>query len=149
MAVSALVESKPLDIARAHQVQDQPGSTVPMLALRLLPQLVIVGISEAFHFPGQVALYYHEFPVSLRSMATAMIAMIMGIGYYLSTAVIDLCRRVTGWLLDNVTNGRLDNVYWMLTVVGVLNFGYHLVCARLYKYRNVEKIEDDNSSYYK
>ncbi|XP_059660642.1 protein NRT1/ PTR FAMILY 2.7-like [Cornus florida] len=149
MVVSALVESKRLDIAQAHQLQDQPGSTVPMLALWLLPQLVIAGIGEAFHFPGQVALYYQEFPVSLRSMATAMIAMIAGIGFYLSTAIIDLARKVTGWLPDNINNGRLDNVYWMLVVVGVLNFGYYLVCARSYKYTSVEKVEDDNSSSYK
>ncbi|XP_059660641.1 protein NRT1/ PTR FAMILY 2.6-like isoform X2 [Cornus florida] len=149
MAVSAIVESKRLDIARAHHVQDQPGSTVPMLALWLLPPLVIVGIGEAFHFPGQVALYYQEFPVSLRSTSTAMIAMIIGIGFYLSTALIDLVRRVTGWLPDDINNGRLDNVYWTLTVVGVLNLGYYLVCARLYKYRNVENVEDDNSSSYK
>ncbi|XP_059660644.1 protein NRT1/ PTR FAMILY 2.7-like [Cornus florida] len=149
MAVSALVESKRLDIVRANQVQDQPGYTVPMLALWLLPQLVIVGIGEALHFPGQVALYYQEFPASLRSMATAMIAMIIGIGFYLSTAVIDLFRKVTGWLPDNINNGRLDNMYWMLAVVGVLNFGYYLVCARLYKYRSVEKVEDDDSSSYK
>ncbi|XP_059660645.1 protein NRT1/ PTR FAMILY 2.7-like [Cornus florida] len=149
MGVSAIVESKRLEIARAHQLQDQPGSTVPMLALWLLPQLVIVGIGEAFHFPGQVALYYQEFPVSLKSMATAMIAMIIGIGFYLSTAVIDFVRRVSGWLPDNINNGRLDNVYWMLVVVGVINFGYYLVCAGLYKYRNVEKSENDNSSLHK
>ncbi|KAA8543988.1 hypothetical protein F0562_021835 [Nyssa sinensis] len=145
MAVSALVESNRLKAVRDHHVHDQPGSTGPMLALWLLPQLAIVGIGEAFHFPGQVALYYQEFPTSLQSTATAMIAMIIGIAFYLSTAVIDLIRQVTGWLPDNINNGRLDNVYWMLVMIGVVNFGYYLVCARLYKYQNVEKMVDDHS----
>uniref|UniRef100_A0A2N9IT34 Uncharacterized protein n=2 Tax=Fagus sylvatica TaxID=28930 RepID=A0A2N9IT34_FAGSY len=139
MAISALVESKRLKIAQAHHLQDQPKSIVPMLALWLFPQLVLVGIGEAFHFPGQVALYYQEFPMSLKSTSTAMIALIIGISFYLSTALIDLVRRVTGWLPDNINAARLDNVYWLLVVGGVINFGYYLVCASLYKYQNVEK----------
>ncbi|KAI9195956.1 hypothetical protein LWI28_019718 [Acer negundo] len=146
MVVSALVESKRLKIAHANHLQDQPGSMVPMLAVWLFPQLVLVGIGEAFHFPGQVALYYQEFPVSLRSTSTAMIALIIGIGFYLSTAIIDLVRRVTDWLPDNLNNGRLDNVYWTLAVIAAINFGYYVVCSMLYKYRNaVDKGEDDIS----
>ncbi|TXG73935.1 hypothetical protein EZV62_002514 [Acer yangbiense] len=146
MVVSALVESKRLKIAHANHLQDQPGSMVPMLAVWLFPQLVLVGIGEAFHFPGQVALYYQEFPVSLRSTSTAMIALIIGIGFYLTTAIIDLVRRVTDWLPENLNNGRLDNVYWTLVVIAAINFGYYVVCSMLYKYRNVvDKGEDDIS----
>ncbi|GMY10676.1 protein NRT1/ PTR FAMILY 2.6-like [Fagus crenata] len=139
MAISALVESKRLKIAQAHHLQDQPKSIVPMLALWLFPQLVLVGIGEAFHFPGQIALYYQEFPISLKSTSTAMIALIIGISYYLSTVLIYLVRRFTGWLPDNINAARLDNVYWLLVVGGVINFGYYLVCASLYKYQDVEK----------
>ncbi|XP_030968294.1 protein NRT1/ PTR FAMILY 2.3-like [Quercus lobata] len=145
MATSALVESKRLKIARAHHLQGQPGAIVPMLALWLIPQLVLVGIGEAFHFPGQVALYYQEFPTSLKSTSTAMIALIIGISFYMSTVLIDLVQRITGWLPNNINNGRLDNMYWLLVVGGVVNFGYFLVCACLYKYQNVEEGEESNS----
>ncbi|XP_030968285.1 protein NRT1/ PTR FAMILY 2.6-like [Quercus lobata] len=145
MAISALVEAKRLKIAQAHHLQDQPGAIVPMLALWLFPQLALVGIGEAFHL-GQIALYYQEFPMALRSTSTAMIAMIIGIAFYLSTALIDLVRKVTGWLPNNINNGRLDNVYWLLVVVGVLNFGYYSVCASLYRYQNVEKEEEGSNS---
>uniref|UniRef100_A0A2N9IR53 Major facilitator superfamily (MFS) profile domain-containing protein n=1 Tax=Fagus sylvatica TaxID=28930 RepID=A0A2N9IR53_FAGSY len=97
------------------------------------------GIGEAFHYPGQVTLYYQEFPTSLRSTSTAMYSMIMGIAYYMSNAVIALTQRTTGWLPDNINNGRLDKVYWMLLVVGVINFGYYLICAKFYRYQNVAK----------
>ncbi|KAF8395018.1 hypothetical protein HHK36_018957 [Tetracentron sinense] len=144
MVGSALVESRRLRIVRTHHLTGRPGSIVPMSALWLVLPLAIVGIGEAFHFPGQVALYYQEFPKSLRTTATAMISLLAGIGYYLSTAVIDLVRRVTGWLPDNINDGRLDNVFWMVVVIGVINFGYYLTCARLYKYQSVEK--DDTRS---
>ncbi|POO01556.1 Proton-dependent oligopeptide transporter [Trema orientale] len=131
MAVSAIVESKRLKMVHSYNQQR------PMLALWLFPQLILVGIGEAFHFPGQVSLYYQEFPASLRNTATAMVILVTGIAFYLSTAFIDVVRRVTGWLPDNINDGRLDKVYWTVVVLGVLNFGYYLICAKLYKYQNV------------
>ncbi|KAG6681688.1 hypothetical protein I3842_13G104400 [Carya illinoinensis] len=146
MATSALVESKRLNIAQAHHLQDQPSSIVPMSVMWLFPQLALVGIGEAFHFPGQVALYYQEFPASLKTTSTAMISMIIGIAFYLSTALVDLVRRVTGWLPDNINDGRVDNVYWALVVVGVLNFGYYYLCACSYRYQNVGKGSENGGS---
>ncbi|KAF8395015.1 hypothetical protein HHK36_018954 [Tetracentron sinense] len=146
MAGSALVESRRLRIVRSHHLTGQPGSIVPMSALWLMLPLAIVGVGEAFHFPGQVAFYYQEFPTSLRTTATAMISLLIGIGFYMSTAVIDLVRRVTGWLPDNINDGRLDNVFWMLVVIGVINFGYYLTCARLYKHQSVDQKDDTKSA---
>ncbi|ONI00499.1 hypothetical protein PRUPE_6G091800 [Prunus persica] len=139
MVVSALVESRRLKTAHS--------STLPMLVMWLFPQLALVGIGEAFHFPGQLQLCYQEFPASLRGTATAMVAMTIGIAYYTGTALIGLVRRVTGWLPDDINQGRLDNVYWMVVVIGVLNFGYYLSCAQLYKHQNVsEGVERSSGS---
>ncbi|GMN24858.1 hypothetical protein TIFTF001_049174 [Ficus carica] len=107
MAVSALVESKRLNVAHNHG-----SNLVPMLALWLFPQLVLVGIGEAFHFPGLVGFYYQEFPMSLKSTATAMVSITIAVAYFLSSVVIDLVRRITGWLPDDINKGRLGNVYW-------------------------------------
>ncbi|KAI7982427.1 Protein NRT1/ PTR FAMILY 2.6 [Camellia lanceoleosa] len=87
MALSAIVESKRLKIARSHNLQDQSVLIVPMSAFWLVPQLALAGIGEAFHFPGNTALFYQEFPASLKSTSTAMVAMFIGIAYYVSTAL--------------------------------------------------------------
>ncbi|XVE59136.1 hypothetical protein DITRI_Ditri05aG0021500 [Diplodiscus trichospermus] len=145
MAISALVESKRLKIAHDHHLQDQPGAIAPMLSLWLFPQLVVVGIGEAFHFPGNVSLYYQEFPVSMKSTATAMISIVIGIAFYVSTALVDLIRNVTEWLPDDINDGRLDNVYWTFVVLGLLNFGYFLVCAKHYEYQNLEQEVEGSS----
>lgn len=142
MGIAALVESSRLSLMNRSDKRD---SARLMSVLWLVPQLVAAGIGDAFHFPAQVSLYYQEFPPSLKSIATAMIGMVIGIAFYLSTAVIDLVRRVTEWLPNNINNGRVDNVYWMLVVIGTLNFGFYVVCAWLYKYQNIG--EDDNSSH--
>ncbi|KAK2975378.1 hypothetical protein RJ640_012389 [Escallonia rubra] len=124
MAVSALIESK----RRSKSISS---------VLWLVPQLAIVGIGEAFHFPGQVAFNYQEFPALLKNMSAALTAMVIGITFYLSSALSALVRRVTGWLPDDIDDGRLDNVYWILAVLGTVNFSYYLCCAWFYKYQNL------------
>ncbi|GKV01159.1 hypothetical protein SLEP1_g13736 [Rubroshorea leprosula] len=144
MAISALMESRRLKIAHAKHLQQQPGAIVPMSVLWLFTQLVIVGIGETFHFPGQVDLYYQEYPVALRSTPAAMISVVIGTAYYVSTALVGLIRNVTGWLPDNINEGRLDNLYWTLVVLGSLNFSFYLLCSSLYRYRNVENKVDNS-----
>ncbi|TQE03797.1 hypothetical protein C1H46_010604 [Malus baccata] len=133
---SALIERRRLGVVKAHNLTNQPGLVVPMSALWLVVPLSVVGIGEAFHFPGQVSLFYEEFPKSLNHTSTAMISLLIGIGYYLSTAITDLVDKTTGWLPNDINQGRLDNVFWMLAVVGVVNFMYYLICAKFFMYQN-------------
>lgn len=128
VAIAAFVESKRLKKSHEHS---------SMSAFWLCPQLVVVGVGVAFHFPGQVGLYYQEFPESLRGTSTAMISLVLAAGNYLSTAVMEVVRRTTGWLPDDINEGRVDNVYWVLVVMGNINFGYYLLCAAMYKYHRV------------
>ncbi|KAJ4890519.1 Protein NRT1/ PTR FAMILY 2.7 [Raphanus sativus] len=137
MAVTAIVEEKRLKIVENGDFLDS-SSIADMSVLWLFPPLVIVGIGEAFHFPGNVALCYQEFPVSMRSTATSITSVVIGICFYTSTGLIDLIQRTTAWLPDDINHGRVDNVYWVLVIGGVLNLGYFLVCSWLYKYRNLE-----------
>nr|QGP73775.1 Protein NRT1/ PTR FAMILY 2.7 [Sedum alfredii] len=143
MAIAALVEAKRLGVVKSHHLQNQKDAVVPMLSLWLFPQLIAVGVGEAFHFPGQVALYYQEFPVSLKNTATAMVAMMIGVSYYVGTAVIDVVRRNSSWLPDDINVGRLDNMYWLMVVLGVVNFGCYLVCTKLYKLQKHVPDDDD------
>ncbi|KAF8100222.1 hypothetical protein N665_0229s0050 [Sinapis alba] len=130
MVVSAVVEAKRLETV------ENKGHL--MSVLWLFPPLVIVGIGEAFQFPGNIELFYGEFPESLRNTATSLTSLVIGISFYLSTALIDLIQKTTKWLPNDINSGRVDNVYWVLVVVGVLNFGYFLVCSWFYNYRNLE-----------
>ncbi|KAJ8637010.1 hypothetical protein MRB53_011277 [Persea americana] len=142
----ALLESRRLHAVHSHQLENQPNSVAPMSALWLVVPLAILGCGEAFHGPGSVAFYYQEFPKSVASTATAMATLVAGISFYLSTVIIGLMRRVTTWLPNNMNQSRLDNVYWVLTVVGVLNFGYFLSCTWLYKNQSLSEERDDTSS---
>uniref|UniRef100_M1B3X0 Nitrate excretion transporter 6 n=2 Tax=Solanum tuberosum TaxID=4113 RepID=M1B3X0_SOLTU len=141
MVVSALVESKRLNVAKSNE----GSNIVAMSVLWLVPQLALNGIAEAFHYPGQVSLYYQEFPITLKNMATAMISVILAISFYLATALIDVVRKTSTWLPGNINNGRLDNVYWILVIGGVVNFGYYVTCAWYYKYQNLNEVDHNET----
>ncbi|XP_058199680.1 protein NRT1/ PTR FAMILY 2.6-like isoform X1 [Rhododendron vialii] len=142
MAVSAIVESKRLE--KAHNIG--ANSIVPMSVLWLVPQLALAGMGEAFHFPGNNAFLYQEFPLALKSTATAMVAMMIAIAFYLSTAVVGIVQKVTNWLPDNINEGRMDKVYWVCFGLGGVNFVYYLGCAWFYKYQGLAKVADENKA---
>ncbi|XP_062181648.1 protein NRT1/ PTR FAMILY 2.3-like [Phragmites australis] len=139
MAASAVIERRRLATVRAHGEEDNPGWVSPLSAMWLVLPFALSGAGEALHFPGQVTLYYQEFPPSLKNTATGMVAMIVALGFYLSTALVGIVRHTTAWLPDNMNASRLENFYWLLAVLVSVNFGYYLLCARLYKYQNVGK----------
>ena len=44
--------------------------------------------------------------------------------------------------MDDLNDGRLDIVYWLLAAIGVVNFGYFLICAKMFQHK-LDK-HDDN-----
>ncbi|KAL5230902.1 hypothetical protein ABZP36_029678 [Zizania latifolia] len=139
MASSAALERRRLATVRAHGEEGNPAWVSPLSAMWLALPFALSGVGEAFHFPAQVTLYYQEFPPSLKNTATGMVAMIIALGFYLSTAFVDVVRRTTSWLPDNMNASRLENLYWLLAVLVAINFIYYLICAKLYKYQNIGK----------
>jgi peptide/histidine transporter 3/4 len=139
MAASAVIERRRLATVHARGEEGNPAWVSPLSAMWLLLPFALSGFGEALHFPGQVTLYYQEFPPSLKNTATGMVAMIVALGFYLSTALIGIIRRATAWLPDNMNASRLENLYWLLAVLVSLNFAYYMLCARLYKYQNIGK----------
>ncbi|CAI9105216.1 OLC1v1004089C2 [Oldenlandia corymbosa var. corymbosa] len=141
MAISAFVEAKRLKIVRIHNLRHEDNALVPMSIYWLVPSYALVGIAEAFNFPGQVEFYYREFPQDMKNTSSAIVSLFYGITCYVGNALIDVFRRSTDWLPDNINNGRLDIVYWLITVLVGINFCYFLLCASLYKYKTIE--DDD------
>ncbi|GKC76591.1 NRT1/ PTR family 2.7-like protein [Tanacetum coccineum] len=142
---SALVEAQRIHVAREQHLVGLTMVTTTIVtfsALWLMVPLTIIGVSEAFFFPGQILLYYQEFPTSLRSTSTAMISLLVAVGFYLSTGITSLIRKSTAWLMDDLNDGRLDIVYWLLAAIGAVNFGYFLICGKMFQH-NLDK-QDDN-----
>jgi dipeptide/tripeptide permease len=157
MLVSALVEERRRTIALTEPtlgVVPRKGAISSMSGLWLIPQLTLAGLAEGFASIGLVEFYYKQFPENMRSIAGSLFFCGHAGSSYLSSFLISIVHRTTkgaatgNWLPEDLNKGRLDYFYYIITALGVLNFGYFLVCAKWYKYKGTGKdtLEDNLGS---
>uniref|UniRef100_A0A0A9D2L8 Major facilitator superfamily (MFS) profile domain-containing protein n=1 Tax=Arundo donax TaxID=35708 RepID=A0A0A9D2L8_ARUDO len=142
VASAALVETKRRGAAADHGLLDNPKAVVPLSVFWLVPQYAIHGIAGAFSSVGHMEFLYDQAPESMRSTAAALFWLASSLGHYMGTVLVTAVQRVTrgrgDWLQDNINRGRIDNYYWLVTCLMVLNFGYYLVCFRFYTMKPLE-----------
>ncbi|CAM0945508.1 unnamed protein product [Alopecurus aequalis] len=130
MVVSALVEKMRRDAANGE-------SHVSISAFWLVPQFFLVGAGEAFAYVGQLEFFIREAPERMKSMSTGLFLVTLSMGFFLSSFLVFLVDVVTRgtWIQNNLDTGRLDLFYWMLAVLGVVNFAVFVVIARRHEYK--------------
>ncbi|KAJ1275532.1 hypothetical protein BS78_05G143100 [Paspalum vaginatum] len=146
VASAALVETKRRGTAAAHGLLDSPKTVVPMSVFWLVPQYAIHGIADAFASVGQMEFLYDQAPESMRSTAVALFWLCGSFGSYLSTVLVTVVQRATrehgDWLQDNINRGRIDNYYWLITFIMVLNLGHYLCCFYFYTLKPLEVAQE-------
>ncbi|KAL5982536.1 hypothetical protein ACLOJK_016609 [Asimina triloba] len=128
---AAVVEKKRLDSS------DQPSMSV----FWLIPQFFLVGSAEVFTYVGQLEFFYDEATEGTKSLSSAIFLSEIGLGSWLSTALVKIVEAATGgeqkgWLRNNLNESRLDYFYWILTAVSTVNFFIYLPIALFYKGKN-------------
>ncbi|KAF4367592.1 hypothetical protein F8388_011231 [Cannabis sativa] len=143
MIISAIVEEKRRTLALTNPIQIEPrrGAISSLSAFWLVPQLTLIGFSEAFTIIGQVEFYYKQFPENMRSIGGSFLFIGFAASSYLSGFLLSLVHHLTSgskmgnWLPEDLNKGRLDYFYYLVAAMGVINFGCFLVCANWYKYK--------------
>ncbi|KAJ0624897.1 putative proton-dependent oligopeptide transporter family, PTR2 family proton/oligopeptide symporter [Helianthus annuus] len=132
MVVSAIVETIRRDLANANTM-------VVMSAMWLVPQFVLLGLTEAFNAIGQLEFYYSELPNSMSSLATVMFMVSMAVASLVASLLTNIVDSVTGqgggvsWLSSDIDEGHVDYYYWLLSFLTLLNFVYYLICCRVHR----------------
>lgn len=140
VSVAALVEARRLETAREHGLVDDAGATVPMSWAWLVPQYVIMGVSNVFTLVGMQEFFYDQMPSELRSLGLALYFSVLGISSFISGALISLLDRVTAsgggdsWFADNLNRAHLDYFYWLLAGVSAAELALYLYFVRSYVY---------------
>ncbi|CAB4264529.1 unnamed protein product [Prunus armeniaca] len=143
MLVAGIIERERRSFALLH-----PNEHVSFAWL--VPQLVLMGLCEAFNIIALIEFFNREFPDHLRSVGNALLSCAFAGSSYLSSLVVNIVHHVTGrnkrpdWLTKDINAGRLDYFYFLLAGIGVLNFFYFVYCAQRYHYKakNVYMIEE-------
>lgn len=129
MVVSAIVEKERRDNAVKKQ-------TV-ISAFWLVPQFFLVGAGEAFAYVGQLEFFIREAPERMKSMSTGLFLCTLSMGYFVSSLLVSIVDKVSKkrWLKSNLDKGKLDYFYWLLAILGVLNFVLFLVLSMRHQYK--------------
>ncbi|CAL4927196.1 unnamed protein product [Urochloa decumbens] len=143
--VAAVVERRRRGSALGHG-----DGTSPLSVFLLAPQLAMMGASGALSMVGQMEFYNTQFPDQMRTLANAAFYCAQGASSYLATLVVSIVNGRTrrrggagadGWVSDDINAGRIDYFYYAMAVLGAVNFGYFLVCAHFYRYKDEQAAE--------
>ncbi|KAF3433622.1 hypothetical protein FNV43_RR24725 [Rhamnella rubrinervis] len=141
MSVAALVERKRLELANNNEL----GSLASMSVFWLAPQSLILGLGDGFAMVGLQEYFYDQVPDSMRSLGIAFFLSIIGVGSFLSSFLISVVDSVTeissgkSWFGNNLNVSRLDNFYWLLAAVNVLNLCLFVTIAKGYTYKTIDR----------
>lgn len=143
MLVSGLVEKQRRTFALTKPTLGlaRKGAISSLSGYWLVPQLALVGLSEAFTVVGLVEFYYKQFPENMRSFGGSFLACGTAIASYLSSFLITVVHSITknsageNWLAEDLNKGRLDYYYYFIAGLELLNLGYFLVVAKWYRYK--------------
>ncbi|KAK4492796.1 hypothetical protein RD792_000118 [Penstemon davidsonii] len=129
MISAALVEK----LRRERAVNDN----TMISAFWLVPQFFLVGAGEAFAYVGQLEFFIREAPERMKSMSTGLFLSTLSMGYFVSSLLVSLVDKATNgkWLMSDLNRGRLENFYWLLAVLGVLNILVFVGFAKKHQYK--------------
>ncbi|KAH0860825.1 hypothetical protein HID58_089086, partial [Brassica napus] len=138
IVIAALVERKRLKISK--EMKTSPNTTEPLSIFWLLPQYILLGISDIFTVVGMQEFFYSEVPVRMRTMGFALYTSVFGVGSFVSAALISVIESYTksrggkhNWFADDMSEARLDNYYWLLALTSAISFLMYIVICKYFK----------------
>ena len=140
MIIASLIERYRLCVAKEHGVVEK-GGHVPLSILILIPQFILIGISEAFLAVAHIEFFYDQAPEDMKSLGISYSMTTLGVGHFLSTFVLSIVSHITkehchqGWILNNLNASHLDYYYAFLAVLSFINFIFFMIIAKFYVYR--------------
>ncbi|KAF5207403.1 NRT1/ PTR FAMILY 8.1 [Thalictrum thalictroides] len=117
----------------------------------LVPQFFLVGSGEVFTYVGLMEFFYDEASDGIRSISSAMFLTEIGMGSWLSSALVKIVGSATGgidegWLRNTLNTSQLDKFYWLIAGINVVNFSVFLFVSWRYKGRDrvgISRVRDE------
>jgi hypothetical protein len=139
MVTAALVESWRLRTSNA----DGGGGGARLKIFWLLPQYVLLGVSDVFTVVGMQEFFYSQVPASMRTTGIGLYLSVFGVGGFLGAFLITALEMATarpgnsrGWFSDDPREAHLDHYYWFLAFLCFVSFLIFTHLCKFYAGKN-------------
>nr|CAB3470163.1 unnamed protein product [Digitaria exilis] len=132
MVIAALVESWRLRVsagATAGAGEEEAAAAARLSIFWLLPQYVLLGVSDVFTVVGMQEFFYTQVPATMRTIGIGLYLSVFGVGGFLGAFMITALEMATarpgnkrGWFSDDPRESHLDNFYWFLALLCFVSF---------------------------
>lgn len=127
-----------LSAALVEKARREDPNSANMSVFWLFPQFFLIGSAEVFTYVGQLEFFYDEATEGTKSISSAMFLSEIGIGSWLSTAIVKIIQGATGgeekgWLRNDLNTSKLDYFYWILAAINGVNFLVYIWVAWRFK----------------
>ena len=142
MVIAALVEIKRLEIGKEMRISGSKSDIVPISIFWMLPQYILLGISDIFTVVGMQEFFYSEVPLRMRTMGIALYTSVFGVGSFVSALLITVIEMFTSskgrpsWFSDDMNEARLDNYYWLLALLSAVSLALYALLCKYYHSRS-------------
>ncbi|CAB4262666.1 unnamed protein product [Prunus armeniaca] len=140
------VEGKRLKLVSGERREHGTSKTIPMSAVWLVPQFVLLGLMKGLALNGLTEFLADRIANNDRLRARYYYAshisdLILGVGKLVTASSILVFRR--SWFHPNINGSRLDRFLELLTYLSLANLIYYM-CISVYFYRNEKSRKSAN-----
>ncbi|KAF8723601.1 hypothetical protein HU200_021558 [Digitaria exilis] len=131
MVIAALVESWRLRVSSGATAGagEEEAAAARLSIFWLLPQYVLLGVSDVFTVVGMQEFFYTQVPATMRTIGIGLYLSVFGVGGFLGAFMITALEMSTarpgnsrGWFSDDPRESHLDNFYWFLALLCFVSF---------------------------
>ncbi|KAF1871804.1 hypothetical protein Lal_00020599 [Lupinus albus] len=146
IAITCAVEMHRMHVIRMQHVVG-PEEIVPMSIFWLLPQHVLLGISDTFLVTGLHEFFYDQSPEEMKCLGTTFYTSIVAAGNFFNSFLVTMIDNLTqkmgseSWIGNNLNDCHLEYYYGFLFLISTFNFGVFLWASSGYIYKRENTIE--------
>jgi peptide/histidine transporter 3/4 len=135
VAVAACTEARRLRMAEDHR---------RMGIAWLLPQYVVMAVSDASLSVGQLEFFYDQSPETMKGVSTAFYFVSLSLGNLINSQLVMLVASVTaaggrtGWFPQDLDDGHLDYYFVLVVVINMVNFAVFVALAKNYMPKRIK-----------
>ncbi|ONI03653.1 hypothetical protein PRUPE_6G272300 [Prunus persica] len=155
---AAKVETRKLGVVETEGFSDDATSIIPMTMFWLLPQYILLGLSEAF-FEKCIAVFFSDELLpganegdeaakgAKKKYIESFAQAVNGVGIILGVLIVYIVGEIQPtWFQSTVNKSRLDNYFWTLAALfaaTLVLFGLFSCCLSVYEFnrRSTEDVE--------